>query len=327
MVYHYCSWSFGNFSAETFLGRLGIYGVSIFYVLSGLTLFYVYKDKMKANWSDVSSFFKKRVFRIFPLLWLVTIVAILLSGKMPDIFDLVLNLTGIFGFVKWDAYFSAGVWSIGNELVFYVFFVLFMILLNRSKAILLLFSAIIFGLFIYFAFFKLTPDKILGDQWKIYINPLNQVFLFLGGFLIGHFSQNVKLKNNLTLALLTTGLLIFTLFPAEGDQILLVTGVNRLVFTACCFLICYCFYKLTIQPPQFIHKPLTMLEKSSYSVYLLHPIIWTLTSGCVKLFSAHVFELPTFARIIIAIPVSLVTSYFVYQYFEKYFMRLGRERK
>ena len=49
MIYHYLSWTLGKFTADTFMGRVGIYGVSIFYVLSGLTLYYVYYDKMKPS--------------------------------------------------------------------------------------------------------------------------------------------------------------------------------------------------------------------------------------------------------------------------------------
>ena len=38
MTYHYCSWIFGEQPAASFLGRLGIYGVAIFYIVSGQTL-------------------------------------------------------------------------------------------------------------------------------------------------------------------------------------------------------------------------------------------------------------------------------------------------
>lgn len=57
MIYHYSSWSLGNFTADSFMGRIGVYGVSVFYVLSGLTLFYVYKNKMKPTVQDVIYFF------------------------------------------------------------------------------------------------------------------------------------------------------------------------------------------------------------------------------------------------------------------------------
>ena len=46
MVFHYSMWNFGLFKAEDFLGRVGLYGVAIFYVLSGITLYHVYFDKI-----------------------------------------------------------------------------------------------------------------------------------------------------------------------------------------------------------------------------------------------------------------------------------------
>jgi len=327
MIYHYLTWTLGKFSADTFMGRLGIYGVSIFYVLSGLTLYYVYYDKMKPSKQDIFSFFKKRIFRIFPLLWLVTLTAILLSRKMPDLTNLFLNLTGLFGFVRWDKYFSAGIWSIGNELVFYVFFPLFILFIKRFKPLMIVLSLVLFALYLYFAFVKLNPDLTLSEQWKNYVNPLNQAFLFLGGFLIGFFFHATKIKNSVILSLLLLAFTAFTFYPATGNTISIVTGANRLIFTACCFLICICFYKLTLKFPTFIHKPLTLLGEASYSVYLLHPIIWTLTGIATGLFSKYILYFPVSARLIFSVLLTLIISYFVYQYFEKYFMKLGRTTK
>lgn len=327
MIYHYLSWTLDKFSADTFMGRLGIYGVSIFYVLSGLTLYYVYYDKMKPSIEDIASFFKKRIFRIFPLLWLVTIIAIILSRKLPDFYNLFLNLTGLFGFIKWDTYFSAGVWSIGNELVFYVFFPFFMLFIKRLKPLMLILTFVLLGLYLYFAFVKLNPDLTLSEQWKNYVNPFNQVFLFLGGFLIGFFFHNTKIKNSIIFPLIILSFAAFTFYPASGDTINIVTGTNRLVFTFCCFLICFCFYKLTLKFPEFIHKPLTILGEASYSVYLLHPIVWTLTDIATGLFSKYIFYFPLSARLILSVLLTLIISFYVYEYFEKYFMRIGRTTK
>ena len=82
MVYHYLSWTLGLFTADSIMGRIGIYGVSIFYILSGLTLHYVYYEQMIPSKKDVLNFFKKRFFRIFPLLWLVIIVTTRSSKKI-----------------------------------------------------------------------------------------------------------------------------------------------------------------------------------------------------------------------------------------------------
>src|SRR6187549_3632015 len=121
MIFHYLSWTLGDPVSDTcgFMGRIGIYGVSIFYVLSGLTLYYVYFDKMAPSKADVIDFIRKRFFRIFPLLWLATIGAIIITGPIPAAWDFFLNITGLFGLLKWDGYIAPGAWSIGNELVFY----------------------------------------------------------------------------------------------------------------------------------------------------------------------------------------------------------------
>ncbi len=327
MVYHYLSWTLGKFSAETFMGRVGIYGVSIFYVLSGLTLYYVYFHKLKPARADIIPFFKKRIFRIFPLLWLTTIIAVILSRKVPNFLDLFLNLSGLFGFVKWEAYFSAGVWSIGNELVFYAFFPFFVLFTKSFKPLMVLLSLLIVGMYVYFSFWVLDPSLALssGNQWKNYINPLNQVFLFLSGFLIGHFLQKREIKAPYIITLLALGIGLFIFYPVTGDAILLVTGVNRLIFTACCILVCIAFFKMSVQLPDFIHKPLALLGEVSYSIYLLHPIVYNLTTIASTLSGRYLFPIPDGLRLAVALLSTLVLSYWVYHRYERYFMTLGRK--
>ncbi len=46
MIYHYVAWSGVELGADTVLGRLGIYSVSTFYILSGLSLGLVYRGRI-----------------------------------------------------------------------------------------------------------------------------------------------------------------------------------------------------------------------------------------------------------------------------------------
>jgi exopolysaccharide production protein ExoZ len=317
MIYHYLIFSFGEFTADTFIGRIGIYGVSIFYVLSGLTLYYVYFNNIKPTKQEVFSFFKKRIFRIFPLLWLVTIAAIILSSKAPDFYNLFLNLTGLFGFIKWDTYFSDGVWSIGNELVFYVFFPFFILFSKSNKFLMIILSLILFSFYLYFSFVILSPEQTLAQQWREYVNPLNQAFLFLGGFLIGLLLNTIKISRIISILLLLFSIGLFIIIPSNGNLINLVTGVNRLIFTFCCFLICFSFYKLNFKLPAFINKPLALLGEASYSIYLLHPIIYKITGG--QDLNNH----PSI-KISLSIILTLIISYLTYEYFEKFFMKLAK---
>ena len=65
MFYHFTTWSFGEYDADTLIRRIGIYGVAIFYVLSGLTLYHVYFKKLFIT-ENIISFFKKTSTQNFP---------------------------------------------------------------------------------------------------------------------------------------------------------------------------------------------------------------------------------------------------------------------
>jgi len=328
MIYHLITWSFGKFTSETFLGRFGIYGVGIFYILSGLTLCYVYYDKFEPTKKFLIDFFKKRILRIFPLLWLVTIVSIILSRKIPDFLDLALNLTGLFGFVKWDTYFSSGIWSIGNELVFYVFFPVFLLLAKYKLRSFILLTAIIIAIYVYFAFYVLDPSISLLYQWDIYTNPLNQVFLFLSGFLIGYLLREKVLNKYFRIILFFGGLLLFIHIPSSGDTINIITGINRLAFSVCCIAICISLYKSDLKLPTFIHIPLIFLGDISYSVYLIHPIVYSLVSYIAST-QTQVESNENFKLILIvtSIVLTIITSYIVYEKYEKLFLKFGRGNK
>ena len=144
MVYHYVSWATPSHSSnsESLLGKLGIYAVSIFYILSGLSLSLVYKNKLSSG-TEIRSYFIKRIFRIFPLFWFCTTIALLykyafsiISGE-PFVFPLykaILNYSLTFGFIDNSAYLTTGAWSIGNEMVFYLTLP-FILFLNRGNGV------------------------------------------------------------------------------------------------------------------------------------------------------------------------------------------------
>jgi exopolysaccharide production protein ExoZ len=326
MVYHYFTWGFGLYNPHTFLGRVGVYGVSIFYVLSGLTLYYVYYSKMKPDLIDLKEFFIKRIFRIYPLLWLITILTIITqfpTNGCPTAYSLLINFTGLFGFIGWTEAIGTGVWSIGNELVFYVFFPVFVFLAKRNKYIFLLFSIALFIIHIYFAYFLL--QDVSTDKKYYYMHPLNQVFLFLGGFLIGYLFKNIHPPSYLSMILLIVSILTFIFIPTPGENMPLIVGSNRMIFTLLCFSICFSFYKLHLRLPLFFDKVLIKLGEASYSVYLVHPIVWAVLSFGSKKLKLMGINIPVEARVAICLLLTLVVSYLIYVTYEKFFIRLGKK--
>lgn len=325
MVFHYLSWTLGEFESNTILGRIGIYGVSIFYILSGLTLSFVYQSNLKFDRKTLFNFFKKRILRIFPLLWMVNVLTILIFSLKPNWIDIILNFTGLFGVFKWSTYLATGTWSIGNELSFYLFFPFYFWLLKNSKIWSLVISLFIFVIYLYFGFILLQPDKTLSQSWHNYVNPLNQLFLFTAGVMLSHYFNSINLKPKITISIILVGVFLLFLLPAYGNTINIVTGVNRLIFTFACVLICLGFYKLDWKGPSYIHLPLKMLGDTSYSVYLLHPLLYAVV-GLLNIYLKDLgFGFSETIRLILSLSFTLIVSYLVYKYFETFFVKLGRK--
>ncbi|WP_431126086.1 acyltransferase family protein [Flagellimonas flava] len=315
MIYHYNAWLYGALPSDSTLSRLGIYGVSAFYVLSGLTLFLVYSERLVVR--NLPSYFLKRILRIYPLLWISILLNIFLLNKTYPTEKLWLNFTGAFGFVAPREYISTGAWSIGNELVFYVFFPLIVLLSRRFKYGIWLCFGVSVLVGYYFAFHMLDPEIPLGDQWDEYINPFNQLFLFVGGMFVAFFYngyKNVKLGWSLFLL----AILIFVIWPASGNRIALITENNRLVFSTVTILFTISFLIIPNRKIKFLSSILKVLGHISYSIYLIHPIVfWYLNRFLQK------GEEPVKFFLISSL-ITLILSLLVYYLVESRFIRLGK---
>lgn len=316
LIYHYLTWSGYDFGAETALRRVGFYGVTIFYMLSGLTLFYVYEGRLEINKVSLKAFFLKRAARILPLLCCVSLIAIVLSRKIPNLFDVFLNFSGLFGFFKWNTYFATGAWSIGNELVFYVFFPFLLVAARNKSLIFWIIGAIIFVISIYFSFFKL-PEVMEENKllWRNYVNPLNQLIYFFSGVAIGKLFCSIKnVSNNLLYIILLLAVLLFLFYPTDVQDFCLIMGSNRYVFSLSCWLIVVCLFLLKLDNSNFYHKPLLFLGEISYGLYLFHPIVFTILKKALRISGTTV---PPFLFLLLSAILSILVSFISYQYFEK----------
>jgi exopolysaccharide production protein ExoZ len=303
MIVHLFTLAVGPLSTDSFPGRYGVYGVSVFYVLSGLTLYLVYFDRMQPNRHDAGNYFLRRFIRIFPLLWLVTFLTMFVRDIVPSNTRLLYNLTGLFAVIDRHGYIAPGAWSVGNELIFYLFFPVFVILFKKSRLAFYLLSCIIFIVYLYFAFFRLNPSISYLKQWLDYINPLNQLFLFLAGFLMGHFFRNKSISPIISPLCLAAGLALLLFYPATVD---IVAGIPRIIFTAASILICFAFYKTSFRFKGLPDRILTTMGVTGYSIYLLHPIVWY------ALLNLHL-GFSTISLIVICMLITLVLSYFLHK--------------
>ncbi|MBC5775257.1 acyltransferase [Pontibacter sp. KCTC 32443] len=320
LLYHFQSWTLGHMAAESFWGRIGLYGVAIFYVLSGLTLYHVYEARMQPQKVPLADFYLKRIFRLFPLLWLIMPVYLIIDPTMREWDRVLLNFIGLFGFVAWDKPIGTGVWSIGNELVFYLFFPIFLFSAKYSRAAFAFVCLVILTIGVYFAFYSIDDAVPLATQWRDYVNPLNQIFLFLGGVAIGYFAKYKSLPSLPLVLLLLAGIAVFILYPVSGNTVTLVTDWNRFIFAGTCLAICFAMYKLPITLPKLLHVPLHTLGEISYALYLLHPLVYKVVQ-----FAAKQLHFSPWVTIILAMVATLILSQLVYRYYEQRFVRLGQK--
>ncbi|MEO5917118.1 MAG: acyltransferase [Luteolibacter sp.] len=273
MVYHYAEWHRLPlpWHIQRPLNLLGIYAVCTFYTLSGSALYIVYRNR-EINRSFASEFWIKRVFRIIPLFWLVSTIALLTETSSADwnLWKIFLNYSLLFSWIDPHAYFATGAWSIGNEWAFYTLFPL-ILWSTRSRVSSGLLIAAVILVTSWYAFHVLSPAHSVEEQWKSYIQPLNHLILFSFGVVIGPSMVRARLHPTFP-ARVYGAALVFILASYLAEVPTWVSGFGRFLLVAVCLVCCQGFAVTQLKKGN-LSKSLTFLGSISYTMYLMHPIV------------------------------------------------------
>ena len=319
--FHMLSWNMSILTSSNVITRLGIYGVSIFFVLSGLSMAYSYEDYFK-DFKMSIPFLIRRVFRVWPLLWiciaLVVIPNMIYSEKSYGISQIILNATTSFGCIQSIKIINTGAWSIGSEAVYYLLTPFLLMMYKKNKYYGHGLVVVSVGIALVFAFFLINPSMTLENQWNTYINPLNNLALYSAGISIYYIFKQKKISKKINLTLLFISLVIFIFYPVEGGAVNLVTGVPRVIFCIVSISIVTSFYNLNFdnKSDSLIQAGLRKIGEISYGIYLLHPVIYWYIN----------FLLKEYFMLIIALTISitLILSYSIYHFVEKKMNQIGR---
>ena len=318
MLYHIRD----RYECGTVLGRLGVYGVSIFFILSGLSMGIAY-DRYIKDLRTSGSFFIRRIFRIWPLLWLaIAFVAFSAyrHGTPVGAGELLLNLTTLFGFVAPAHYMNMGAWSIGNEMVFYALTPLLIgaYHLRRWLGNSITLAAILVG--VLFAFRLLDPAIPVASQWATYVNPLNNLFLYCMGLAIYYTFRDAKIANAWYIGLLAAAVALFIFYPSSGDQIHVIAGVARVALSMASAVLVLVFWKCPPRLPGFIGNPLEQLGVATYGVYLLHPLVLQWTQKRMEVLGIHK---PLLSGALVVV-VTVTFALFTFRFLESPLIKLGK---
>lgn len=316
LVFHYDKWLTNVWVANTLQGRLGVYAVSIFFVLSGLTLTLVYDQRLRATPDSWRFFFKKRFWRLFPLLWLATGATLLLDDSPRESVAILLNITGLYGFVNPAADIATGAWSIGCELVFYAAFPALLLLAKYRRPILLGVFGLLFLLACGLAYAWFPRSNMLqSDWWEAYVQVANHAFFFVAGMVLGIYRAEMdKIPLRIWRALAMLSALAFAFWPIGAEPFFLVSGLNRIVFSALTLIFVAAFFQSNVPWRGVLGKSLGWLGAISYAVYLLHPLAFR---GVGFVFRFLQMDVSYWGIFFPALAITLIVSYLSYVFLEK----------
>jgi peptidoglycan/LPS O-acetylase OafA/YrhL len=298
------------FTGVAVLPSWGLYGVYIFFVISGAVLYRNYHDTLALaevgpGQISVPKFLLKRFARLAPLLWACLLVpAILHNSWVPDRYFL--NLTLLFGEGAPGATsYLAGGWTLGIEFALYALFPVLLAFTRRWRTI-----AITVGIFLLlrmaFLSFVLSSGS-FSQKWPIHIQPAAFLFFFFSGMAVAKLLPGLRVSRFLLLAVGLLAAFPILAFPGRDfDQIVL--GLPGVAFTVLSVAVVVGFFwspRSAVAIAVF-----AFFGDISYGLYLLHPIVW----AGLKHYAPGLSDM---ARILATLIISIVTAKILLHYYER----------
>lgn len=315
VLYHYLSWTHSiEVNSNQILFRIALYGVSIFFIISGFSLVIAYRDIDFLKINNIIMYFRKRIARIYPLFWLVIIISVIIDYRyISEIREFLIQFTIFFG-IFGKGGLTPGAWSIGIEIIFYLFFPILMLLssylISHSKITLLVIYLFLIGAFLYTSMFHNNYFLNMGDKYfKMYVlNFCNHAYFFLFGMLLAFFYEKViasRLLKKYYILLVILSATIFILPKVSIDEYyFIIDGVWRLVFSLASFIIFTAFLFNKIES-----NLLSFFGKISYTLYLTHPVSFYILNKIYKISDVY--------TVFIALIFSIIVAVFIYYLYEE----------
>jgi len=255
------------YSYEAFDGffRFGYAGVDFFFVLSGFIILYVHFDDI-GNVNSVSNFLRKRLIRIYPIYWVVTLIVVCVIFMMPlftSEIDTIHIIKSIF-LIPQDRLPIVGVgWTLIYEVFFYLLFSILIICptLGWTIIVTVVLAIISSGL---------MGMHLDDENWSFslsFLLNLHHLEFFLG-MLIGFFIRSGwKMKYSWTVFYIAVASLLLTGIINTGNTN---SDLFTLIYAIISGVIILCLASSELTGRIYIPDWMTFLGAASYSTYLVH---------------------------------------------------------
>lgn len=164
---------------------IGDFGVSLFLIISGASLMYVYQDRL-----ELGNFYKKRFWNIYPMFWIAFFAAFMhsfwkwkgLNSSTPKI-NILLSVIGMDGYLSTvvPTFYKVGEWFLGFIIIMYVVFPLLRICVLKFPKITVICTMIVYIISHLFYSLPLTestflltrlPEIIFGMLFVVYMKKV-----------------------------------------------------------------------------------------------------------------------------------------------------------
>ncbi|CAA7194369.1 acyltransferase family protein [Chryseobacterium potabilaquae] len=287
----------------------GSIGVPIFFVISGFIMTYTtYKINIESGnlKKEIISFYKKRITRIVPLYYLLTLGWMIMGGNFllyfyGEYFSRLLHSVLFLPQKNTFPVLYLG-WSLNYEMFFYLIFGIFLFFSNKKRYLLI----IAFFVTSYFLGHIFKPEH---PYLLMITNYLN--LYFVAGIILSLLLKRYSVPKNYAIIISSIGILFFVLILLN-----IIRFENNLLtlFTVSLFVFSFLLFDYTFQYKG--NKFLIFLGDISYSFYLSHPFVEIFF----RRFKVDGYiNLPYFAfKIIIAIVVAAFLHHFIEKKITKY---------
>lgn len=293
-VYHCAGWA-----GLVHLYSWGLYGVYIFFVISGAVMFHNYHGMGGPGAISVPRFLYKRFVRLAPLFAVCVVLTAILMHQWPAAKQ-VLNASLLFGFVDpGGTSLVTGGWSLGIEFVLYALFPVMLAFTASTRLIVATFVALLalrmLGTWV------ALDGRTLAQGWAAYTQPGVFLVFFFGGMVLAKWNG---FRHQALLAL--AGIPVFAFVGPSEEGVLL--GLPGMLYTLASVAMVGGFFWSPRSRP--VLAACRFLGDCSYGLYLLHPIVWLV----VHKFGAG---LPIEAQILATLVLSLAAAWCSLYLFER----------
>ncbi len=302
----------------------GWIGVQIFFMISGFIMVHTtmkIKDDFKMN---SLKFMLKRIIRIVPLYYLVTLLYIAddiknenLSGELSL---LVKSLLFIPSFItKGGPYYGMPLlevgWTLNYEMIFYSLFAVSILWgTKRYWFVYAIFTILVFIIPILYGFSVSNNYNVYRNYPFEYLNFLtNPIWLhFILGVTLGLILPKLRFNTTFVKISLPIGIILFSLYYFRALQ-LPFNAVNDLIFCGI-LMISFLLNDMKADGIQ-LPKPMVILGNISFSIYLLHPLLFSYQRTIFEKLNLHSY-VNTTPYFVLAIITTIFIAALFYFFFE-----------